>query len=174
MSTRFFTHITAALVLLSSAVLATAADKASQKFITEAIQGNLAEVQVGKLAQEKSQSDAVRSFGQTLASDHSAANDKATKVAQQLGVTPPNEPNAKQKATYDKLSKLSGAAFDRAFVREMVTDHKKDIKEYEKEAKKKDDPAAQYAQETLPVLHKHLEMAQNLESGNKVGQARAR
>ena len=168
------TKIGVAVLLVGSIAMAWAADKGSQKFITEAIQGNLAEVQVGKLAQQKGQSEAVRSFGQTLVSDHSAANEKATKVAEQLGVTPPSEPNAKQKAIHDKLSKLSGAAFDRAFAKEMVADHKKDIKEYEQEAKKKNDPAAQYAQETLPVLHKHLQLAENLERDVNAGQTRSR
>ena len=141
------------------------ADTASQKFIKEAIQGNLAEVAVGKLAQDKGKSDGVRSFGQMLATDHSAANQKATTVANTLGVTPPTEPNKKQKTTYDKLAKLSGDAFDREFAKAMVQDHKKDIKEFEKEAKKSDDPAAAFAKETLPTLHKHLETAQSLASG---------
>ena len=173
MSKKLVTQIGVALAVLGSVAVASAADKGSQKFITEVIRGNLAEVQVGKLAQQKGQSDAVRSFGQQLVSDHSDANNQATQVADQLGVTPPKEPNAKQKAAYDKLSKLSGEAFDRAFAKEMVADHKKDIKEFEKEAKKKDDPAAQFASDTLPVLHKHLDMAQNLER-NKTGQARSR
>jgi putative membrane protein len=144
---------------------ASAADTASQKFIKEAIQGNLAEVAVGKLAQEKAKSDGVRSFGQMLVTDHSAANQKATTVANTLGVTPPTEPNKKQKAVYDKLAKLSGDAFDREFAKAMVDDHKKDIKEFEKESKKPDDAAASFAKETLPTLQKHLEMAQSLSSG---------
>jgi putative membrane protein len=172
MRNKAITQIGAALVLLGSIAMASAADRGSQKFITEAIQGNLAEVEVGKLAQQKGQSDAVRSFGQRLMSDHSDANQKATELARQLGVTPPNEPNAKQKAIYDKLSKLSGEAFDRAFAKAMVADHKQDIKEFEKQAKK-NDPAAQFANETLPVLRKHLEMAQGL-SSNKPGQGRSR
>jgi putative membrane protein len=65
-----------------------------------------------------------------LQQDHSAANDKAESVAQSVGMTPPTEPNKKQKADYDKLSKLSGDRFDRDFVNHMVVDHKKDIKEY--------------------------------------------
>lgn len=141
-----------------------AADTASQKFIKEAIQGNLAEVAVGKLAQEKGKSDGVRSFGQMLVTDHSAANQKATNVANTLGVTPPTEPNKKQKATYDKLAKLSGDAFDREFAKAMVNDHKKDIKEFEKESKANDSAAA-FAKETLPTLHKHLETAQSVTSG---------
>jgi putative membrane protein len=138
-----------------------AQDKAGQKFLKEAIEGNLAEVQMGQLAQKNGNSDRVRSFGQMLEKDHSAANQKATAAANQMGMSPPDTPNSKQKATYDRMSKLSGDRFDRDFAKHMVADHKKDIKEYEKEAKK-NDPAGAYAKETLPTLHKHLETAQSL------------
>jgi putative membrane protein len=153
----------AALVLSNGG--ASAADKASQKFMTEAMQGNLAEIQVGKLAQQKGQTEGVRSFGSMLVSDHSAANEKAMSVAQSIGVSPPSEPSKKQKAVYDRLSKLSGESFDHEFAKAMVEDHKNDIREFEKEAKKKNDPAAEFANETLPTLRKHLEMAQSLASG---------
>jgi len=155
--------ILAAVVAWTSGALA--ADKASQKFVTEAIQGNLAEIAVGKLAQQKGQSDGVRSFGAQLVSDHTVANDKAMSVAQSIGVSPPSEPNKKQKTVYDRLSKLSGENFDREFAKAMVEDHKSDIREFEKEAKKKNDPAAEFASQTLPTLRKHLEMAQSLASG---------
>jgi putative membrane protein len=146
------------LILTSSSF---AQDKASQKFLKEAIEGNLAEVQMGQLAQKNGASDGVRSFGQTLQKDHSDANQKATSAANSLGVTPPSAPNSKQKATYDRMSKLSGANFDREFAKHMVDDHKKDIKAYEKEAKK-NDAAGTYAKEALPTLQKHLETAQSL------------
>jgi putative membrane protein len=99
--------------------------------------------------------------------DHGNANQKASTVATGIGVTPPTEPSAKQKAEYAKMSKLSGAAFDRQFATHMVADHKKDIREYKAEAKRSD-PAASYASETLPDLQKHLETAQSLKgSGAK-------
>jgi putative membrane protein len=143
---------------------ASAADEAGQKFITEAIQGNLAEVQMGKLAQDRGQSDAVRSFGQTLVADYSAANEKARATAQQLGVTPPTQPTATQTVSYDKLAKMSGEAFDREFAKMMVMDHRKDVTEFQKESKGSD-PAAQYAKDALPTLEKHLKMAEELEKG---------
>ena len=74
------------------------------------------------------------------------------------------------RATYDMLSKLSGAAFDREFAKMMVSDHKKDIKKFKKEAEKKNDPAAHYASETLPTLHKHLQLAEGLNSGRASSQ----
>jgi putative membrane protein len=142
-----------------------AQDKEGQKFIKEAIEGNLAEVQMGQLAQQKGQSPDVKSFGKMLAADHGQANQKAAQVASQLGVTPPTEPSAKHKKVYDKLSKLSGQKFDRTFANEMVKDHKKDIKEFEKAAKKESGPAPAFANETLPTLRKHLESAQALSKG---------
>jgi putative membrane protein len=141
-----------------------AKDSASQAFLKKAIQGNLAETQLGELAQEKGASDGVRSFGQTLATDHSTANEQAMAAAQEMGVTPPKEPTKEKKALYQKLSKLSGEAFDRQFVQAMVSDHKKDIADYQKEAKQKD-AAGSYAGDTLPDLQKHLEIAQSLQSG---------
>jgi putative membrane protein len=145
-----------------------AQDKASQKFLKEAIEGNLAEVQMGQLAQKNGGSDGVRSFGQMLEKDHSDANQKATAASNNLGMTAPTAPNVKQKAAYDRMAKLSGPAFDRAFAMHMVEGHKKVIKEYEKEAKKSD-AAGSYAKEALPTLHKHLETAQNLSGMGTTG-----
>ncbi|MBV9393503.1 MAG: DUF4142 domain-containing protein [Methylobacteriaceae bacterium] len=153
-----------AIGLIASAAYAPpgwAKDPAGKTFITKAIQGNLAEVQMGQLAQEKSQNGDVKAFGQQLVTDHNDANTKATTVANDLGVTPPQEPSKKQQADYNKLSKLSGDAFDKQFARHMVMDHKKDISEYKADSKKKD-ATASYASDTLPTLQKHLEMAQSL------------
>jgi putative membrane protein len=156
--------LTASLVAaLTGSVSATSAkEQPGQKFITKAIEGNLAEVQLGQLAQQKGASDGVRNFGQQLVTDHTAANQRATAVAGQMGVTPPSEPDKQQKAVYDRLSKLSGDAFDRQFVKHMVDDHKKDVAEYQKEAKRRNDPAAGYASETLATLQLHLQTAQSL------------
>lgn len=151
-------------ILLASPCFAQ--DRASQKFLKEAIEGNFAGVQMGQLAQKQGSSDGVRSFGQMLDKDHSDANNKATAAANSVGMTPPTEPNKRQKADYDRMSKLSGAQFDKAFAMHMVSDHKKDIKEYEKAAKKKD-AAGSYATETLPTLRKHLDTAQSLTGAGK-------
>jgi putative membrane protein len=93
-------------VFLASA--ANAAGKPSQAFLKKAIEGNFAEVQMGELAQEKGQNEDVKKFGKMLPDDHSAANQKAIDAAKSLGVTPPDGPNARAKADYDKMSKESG------------------------------------------------------------------
>ena len=96
-----------------------------------------------------------------LEQDHGEHSQKVQGKAQELSVTPPQEPNTTQKSMYDRLSKLSGAQFDQQFVKAMVTDHKEDIAKYEKEAKSKG-PLADFARDTLPTLQHHLQAAETL------------
>lgn len=139
----------------------TKASQADQTFLTEAMQGDLAEVQMGELAQQKGDRDDVKAFGETLEKDHGDHAKKLQSLAQQMGATLPNEPNAKQKVDHDRLSKLSGAQFDREFASHMVDDHKKTIAKYQAQAKKSG-PLADLAKATVPVLQKHLQTAQSL------------
>ena len=141
-----------------------ASAKSNGDFLKDAIQGNLGEVQIGQLAQQNGSSAEVKDFGKTLVDDHSAANEKAVSLAQTKGMTPPTEPKPEAKKLYDKLSKLSGEQFDREFKTAMIADHKKDIAEFEREAKGNDD-VAQFASGTLPTLKKHLQIAESLPGG---------
>jgi putative membrane protein len=117
---------------------------------------------MGKLAQQNGHNEDVKKFGQMLNDDHSAANQKAIDVAKSMG-TAPDGPSAKQKANYNKMSKMSGAQFDRSFATHMVADHEKDIAQYKKESKQAD-AAGEYAKGQLDVLQKHLQTAKSLKS----------
>ena len=143
----------------SSGAMEHKASKADQRFLKEAIEGDLSEVKIGQLARQNGESQDVKQFGQTLQQDHGQHLQQAQQMAQQMGVTPPTQPTAKQTKVYDRLSKEHGAKFDKAFAQAMVKDHKQDIAKYEKEAKKKGE-LAQLAQQTLPTLQKHLKTAQ--------------
>jgi putative membrane protein len=142
-----------------------AKDKQSEAFLKKAIEGNFAEVSMGELAQQNGQSDAVKSFGRMLSTDHAAANQKALNVAQVLGMNSPSGPNAKQKADHDKMAKMSGAGFDKMFATHMVADHQKDIAEYKKAAKSKN-AAGEYASGQIDTLQKHLDAAKSLKAGS--------
>lgn len=135
--------------------------KADQHFLSEAIQGDLSEVNMGKLAQDKGQSDGVKQFGKMLEQDHGSHLKKAQQMAQQMSVNAPAEPTAKSKAMHDKLSAMSGAKFDAQFAKAMVKDHKHDIAAYKKEAKRKG-PLGDFAAATVPTLEKHLKTAESL------------
>jgi putative membrane protein len=161
---RITTCLAAAVV---SAVLATnlafAQDEQAKTFLTEAIEGNLAEVQMGQLAQKLTTSTAVRAYGQMLEQDHTVANQKARAAANAMQIKPPTQPNSKQKADHDRLSQEIGTAFDEQFAEHMVMDHKEDIEKYEKAAAM-NNPAGNYAKEALPTLRKHLQNAESLKS----------
>ena len=130
-------------------------------WISKVAQGGLAEVELGKLAQERGTSDAVKQFGQRMVDDHSKANSELSQLAQSKGVTVPSGLDAKAQATKDKLSKLSGAAFDRAYIADMVKDHRTDIAEFQKEANSGHDAETKaFAAKTLPTLQEHLRMAE--------------
>ena len=141
------------------------------QFAKKAAQGAIAEVQLGQLAQEKGTSDSVKKFGQRMVEDHTKGGDKLKRAAAQENITLPDAISAKDKATYDELSRLSGAAFDRAYARDMVKDHEEDIADFNKEANGGKNAAIKdFATQTLPTLQDHLkearEMRQNVSASN--------
>jgi len=132
-------------------------------FAKEAAQGGMAEVKLGQLAEEKGSNDAVKNFGKRMVEDHSKAGDKLKEVASRESITLPTDISAKDQATYDKLSKLNGAAFDRAYARDMVKDHETDVAAFQKEANAgRDDSLKSFASETLPTLEDHLQQAKEM------------
>jgi len=132
-------------------------------FAKEAARGGMAEVKLGQLAQEKGSNDSVKSFGKRMVDDHSRAGDKLKEVASRESITLPSDISAKDQATYDRLSKLSGSVFDRAYARDMVKDHETDIAAFQKEANAgKTDSLKSFASETLPTLQDHLKQAKEM------------
>jgi putative membrane protein len=95
----------------------------AQAFINEMTIVSLAEVQLGRMASERAGNADVKSFGQMMVKDHTQANDELKTVASQLKVQPPALVDQKHKELADKLSKLSGAEFDREYINAMVQGH---------------------------------------------------
>ena len=134
-------------------------------FAINAAQDGNAEVKVGKLAAEKASAPDVKAFGQQMVDDHTKANDQLASVAREEHMTLPSGLTAKDEAMYNRLEKLSGVAFDKAYVADMVKDHQADVKEFEKEQRTGKDPAIKnFAAQTLPVLQEHLEKIKSIHS----------
>ena len=131
-------------------------------WVTKVAQGGMAEVELGKLAQSNAANPAVKEFGQRMVEDHTKANEELSSIAAKKGVTVPASLDAKNQALKDRLSKLSGKDFDRAYMTEMVKDHKEDVAEFRKQANSERDPDVKaFAAKTLPTLEEHLKMAQD-------------
>jgi putative membrane protein len=167
-NTTLATAVFAGLLALAPAFAQKQLSSQDQKFMMDAAKGGMMEVELGRLATQKASSADVKSFGQRMVDDHSKANDQLKSIATQKGVTLPTTLPADMKQEMDKISKLSGAEFDKMYMSHMLKDHKKDVSEFEKEASKGDDSSVKgFAQQTLPTLREHLTMAQSV--ATKVG-----
>ncbi|MDB5960780.1 MAG: hypothetical protein JWP59_2074 [Massilia sp.] len=155
------------LVLVAIAGMATAAgaattlSKGDQAIITGMAQANMAEVAAGKMALEKSQNADVKKFAQMMIDDHSKALDSVTEVAKAKEVTLPTDVDAPHKAMAARLQKLSGDAFDKAYMKEAgVADHTKVHAKLKKdETAAKDPDVKALAAKMLPTVDGHLQTA---------------
>jgi len=133
------------------------------EFIMDAAMGGLEEVELGRIAAQKGMSDAVKQFGQRMVDDHSKANSELMSLASSKGITLPTALDEKHQKDVTKLSAMSGAEFDRAYSKMMLSDHNKDVSEFEKQSTKGTDPDLKaFASKTLPTLQEHLQMAKAL------------
>jgi putative membrane protein len=135
-----------------------------RSFVMAAARGGMEEVDLGKLAAERAANPDVKSFGQRMIDDHSKANERLRQVASAKGLILPSGPDRKARSDYDRLAKLSGADFDRAYVKMMVKDHVDDVADFNRAAQNADDSdIRQFASSTLPTIKDHLRMAKDLQ-----------
>lgn len=136
---------------------------ADTTFLKKAASGGIAEVELGQLAVEKASNPDIKQFGQRMVNDHTKANSQLKQVAAEDHVRLPQGLSAKDKAIKDALAKLSGDDFDRAYLKDMIQDHRQDVADFEHASKSAQDPAVKsFAMQTLPTLRDHLKEAQRL------------
>jgi len=155
-----YKHMLAAAGLIAFAATQSMAalSKADQDFAQKAAAGGLAEVALGQLAQQNGNSPDVKNFGQKMATDHAQANQELQQIVQQENLKLPAQPASKD---ISRFSNLKGAAFDSAYMKDMVRDHQQDVADFQKEAQSGQDPALKaFARKYLPTLQEHLQMAQ--------------
>jgi putative membrane protein len=137
------------------------------EFVAHVARDGIAEVELGKLAVARGASADVKQFGQHMVDDHGKANGELKSLATAKNIPVPSDLTAEQKATKDTLSKLSGADFDRAYMKAMVSDHDKAVAKFRAFSEKGDDAdLKKWAEKTLPTLEAHERMAK--ETATKV------
>jgi putative membrane protein len=145
----------------STAPVALADD--DKKFAMKAAEGGLGEVNLGGIAASKATNADVKSFGQRMQTDHGKAGDELKQWASTKGFDLPTQPNAETQKAATELSAKSGAAFDKAYMEDMVKDHDKDVKEFQEASKKVKDPDLKsWIDKTLPVVQDHDKMAHDI------------
>jgi putative membrane protein len=133
-------------------------------FAVAASTGGSFEVAAGRIAAARGTLPAVKQFGEQMANDHSKAGDKLKDIVTSAGGALPAQPTAKQQKELDRLNTLNGSEFDKEYVALMVEDHKKDLKEFQKAAKRSDNyQLKSFAGETAQTVEHHLTLAKNLQ-----------
>lgn len=126
-------------------------------FIHEAGAGNLAEAELGQLAEQKATTPAIKEFGRWMATDHGLANKWLAAILRDERESFQPTLTAEQTQLKQKLEGLSGTQFDQQYVQHMLQDHEKTVPVFEKQAKEGHNPAIKaYAQDLTPVLEQHL------------------
>jgi len=159
--------------LTAAAPLAFAADNSSDtSFYKHLAQGGMAEVDLGKLAGQRSNDPKVKSFAEMMVKDHSSANQKLESLAASKHVALPKTVGASHEAKKAKLEALSGNSFDKSYVEGQLKDHEKTVKLLETEISSGQDADAKaFAESVLPTVKHHLEAARELASEEGVKSA---
>ncbi|HEX4926614.1 MAG TPA: DUF4142 domain-containing protein [Burkholderiales bacterium] len=141
---------------------------ADAKYLKQLAQDNIAEIELGKLAQQKAQDSQVKDFAQKMVDDHTKLLADLQKVAEEQDVQLPTAPDAKHQKMMKKMQSLSGEKFDREYMQAMVKDHKQAVKLLERTQKRaKVDAVKSAAQQAEPEIRNHLQMAQSVSKSEK-------
>lgn len=145
-----------------------ALSSSDRKFMQEAAIGGMSEVEMARVAVERASSDAVKDYARKMIEDHTAANQELMQIASAKGVSLPTAPDAKHRAMLTKLSGMSGADFDREYVRNAgVKSHEKMLKLVQDQSRKgRDADARAFAAKMVPAVQMHLDMARQLSAGS--------
>lgn len=145
-----------------------AVEEADAKFTTQAAIGGMAEVELGKMALEKSSNPQVKEFATMMVKDHGMANTELMAIAKQKNITLPSTVDDEHKKKMEDLSKKTGADFDKAYVSAMVDGHKSTLKLMEDESKDgKDADLKSFATKTAPIVQSHLVMINKINDSMK-------
>jgi putative membrane protein len=136
---------------------------ADQAFIRQMFESDAVEMQLGQMAQEKSQSDDVKQFAEKMVENRKRLDDQLAPLAKHLDVSQPKGPDKKSKQEIAKLQTLSGQQFDEEYIRTVEKAHEKDVKSFKQASETSQDPNVQRtAQTDAPVIEQHLQAIQKL------------
>ena len=152
------------LAAMSAAAFAQKADsplaRGDVKFMQKAAADGMAEVELGRMAQQKAMRDEVKQFAARMVEDHGKAGEELKKIAAAHNVQLPAAPDEKHRKYIEKIGKQVGPDFDREYMKHMLSEHEQDVKEFREHAKaRKPNAVSAFAAATLPTLEAHLQSA---------------
>lgn len=151
-------------------VAPTGQDFGEKAFVSKSLEGDESEIQMGDLAQQKSQSNDIKQLAQKLVNDHTQMSEKWFKpLATQLGVSVPKGPSKKDKKMAERMQALSGNDFDTQYLTMMMKDHQKDLKNFQDEANSAQDANVKMvAQQGANVISQHLQLIEQVAKNHNI------
>jgi putative membrane protein len=141
-------------------------------FMQKAAQSDETEISLAKLALNRSNNPQIKQFAQTMITDHTKSTSLLKPIAAKDGVSLPENMGAANEAKYKALEKKSGEAFDKSYIDTMVSAHESLLQEVQAEAGKAQDPQLkQFIATVQPIVTHHLQMAKQLQQGQKPSKA---
>ena len=135
-----------------------------QDFVTRATASGQVEVELSKLALEKSQDVNIRAFAQRMVTDHGRATAELSALAGSKGLKA-GSPTAEQRAVINNLRQKTGKDFDAAYGRQMVEDHDEAVSLFSAAGTLDDKELSAFAGKLLPTLTNHQQTAHQLVPG---------
>ena len=127
-----------------------------------AAKADMTEAHEGQMAENQGKSADVKSLGSTLDQDHTGNYASLNALASKVGDSIPQGIDVAKDPAIQRLAHLKGDSFDREFAREEVASHRQAIAAFTREAKHGQDADVKaYASQTIPVLEKHLKLAED-------------
>jgi putative membrane protein len=134
-----------------------------QKFAKDAALGGMIEVELGKLAAQKASRDDIKRFARKMVDDYTKSNSLLVEVARRADISIPSELDSKHRSRVEKLSKLSGEAFDKAFMQDQLKHRQAEVGDFRAEGQIGVDPTVKaFATYLLPALEQDLKLVKSL------------
>ncbi|HEY9674945.1 MAG TPA: DUF4142 domain-containing protein [Waterburya sp.] len=138
-----------------------------RRFMTQAAQGSMAEVELSRLALRRGASNEVKQYAQQMINDHTQANARLMQLANRKGVSVPKTLDAQHRQIRTQLQRLSGRNFDQQYMMVMENDHVQTVSLFQSATQQAQDRDVKaFASSTLPKLEGHLQMAQAMMGNN--------
>lgn len=133
-------------------------------YITEAAQGGMTEVQLARLALQRSRNNEIRQYAQQMIQEHTPVNQQLMQLANRKGITPPTTIGLKYQAAIARLSQFSAKDFDQAYKEEAgINLHMEYLVVQRRQSQLGQDPDLKaFATKNIPIAQRHLQMGQRL------------
>jgi len=145
-------------------------EKKDADFVVNTMEASYAEIEIAKLALERSADEQVKSLAKKLEDDHNAIIGELRTYADEKGIVVPIAETDQQRKELNQLAGKDARNFDQELCEVLMDNHKEAVNEFEQKLDKTEDPELKnWISKTLPTLKSHVEMLKAHDEKEKEG-----